>query len=64
MRDAAQGYAEIICLGWVCGRAANPTQTISSVVVRRQAHRVLFNVQSFALETRTYISFWGYAAKN
>jgi hypothetical protein len=39
-----QGYAEIIGLGWVCGYAANPTQTISFVVVRRQARRVLIHV--------------------
>jgi hypothetical protein len=39
--DNAQGYAEIICLGCVCGYAANTTQTISFVVVRRQVYRVL-----------------------
>jgi hypothetical protein len=44
-----QGYAAHTCLGWVCGFAANPTQTFLCVVVRRQAHRVLMPPQRATL---------------
>jgi hypothetical protein len=53
---ANQGYAEISCLGWVCGIAANPTQTISLVVVRRPAQTCV--CQQYLAKSRASLWKW------